>query len=1858
MHNIIEKDKPLEEIIAESGKLLTQLQDKEFRKQIKSLLKLKAILDNESILNEKQRDSFYALFQSLSPLDRLQKQISVLTTANQQTLRSQVSSTSLYQATDISFAASSTLSKLWNCYNELITHKIDKGFSKLVTRKQRGLKARLLYAEIMTRQALEEGRPTREFIEELPVESRQKLTTLVASVDEAVMVKELQELGQYLYQITPKEQLVKDTPEIKNINIQVVDYIIKKVELQTSFVEKAKAIEFWLNVMQSSKKQYNFYGAQIIRTAFMDNKLYKLIRKPEVWKFISPVNQEILQELEKYSIHRDTKDVEELLTTSSAKNKTIIPSIAGIKILAESLKGRSVNNESNAPESASTILHKQRIQRLLDVAYENLPEKSLQPSFLQHLSREEKLVEGTVGEILLQQLTSKDSRQGFQSLLSIIQKTSLENQIAFIESYNELFSKNLNLSALKKTFAEYAKETETIQALQNQWVESKKNIYEAIDSHKAALKTAKNAKARKSIKKEIRKLDDQLKTINKNFKSQVSNNKKLFDQSKKPAVIEALQATFLKVQESFVQLSPDAEGHATRIRKWIEPALKSPTGYIGDLFNAPMVQITENNPSLLGLHHAFENNTKISDCLYVSGKMGGANDPGRYGGNYLRCFQTADGQIHTQLIFFKQATDHGLANHRENMAEVLAGHIMNGLSENLAASIILAKPHDLPSKDTMANPDEAYVGSLFLHEFTDIHKKSHQMLGQPAGKRGKGAYGGQNINNPVLGNPHFQTGFNRLVQEEKLDVANLAKGIMSSLLVGNYQIHTENVGIAKVGAKKEFVILDFGGAFRRLFKKKGAFKTQEQSGQFPKAVLPYLTKGRKYDACYLLAFPQEIRESKEFIQGIEAVADFDPEKLFKILEKAIDYTIQYYGEKTFIKDFCSKLDTTQQELDVSSGTDQQKIQKTKQFLYFRLLSRQLSLKNFALNLKLKNPAFDTKVILADNPVYSKYQSLSRNEKFVQIITEAKALLSWLTEQNLPELKSLENFLDYALSGDNYDLAQKDDQDILIQTMNEVHQKIRQYYPNLLEQIPVLVISDAPQKNLLTMAHEDTRQEIKSAEHKVADGIKQLYHLAQEKLREEKINYDAQGIASVHFSKEQLPQEIREKFPNALNKGVTIHLFKAGFVRVPPINHILQIKTRSLCDAARHLYKIEIAYSGLTAEKLTQLIESAAGDLKLLNNLVKNELQTTIGDVLNQLFEKYCSQYKVEHTQNNFTTFTQSILQESAHHRADVGSILTFNQDSQHFSFDEGASIASHNRNLGVPVANMSWIFDGHFDEKHNQFSVTSSFVKHASIAPLKLTKGASSVDGWIDTYSKAIEVIKHMALIRQFGRSAQEADQPMQLDFNYLLFTTLAGNQQKQLQSYLHIKRALQALDGVQLTFDLGARNPTKVIVNASVMNTGINVLQKFRAFSKAKQTVARENRKSYQRLTQAVRDYPLSIEIKDQTFQKMVNYLRFNVQASLSEETEMNTDQLARSQEKLAQLNESLREKWHLYKKTQPGSEERKVMQELLTDLRQHIKTENQILDKIWNKPLEEIQKRAWSNQKAKTAEALAYLQSSAGKQQIEKLTSDELQSLNVYILKAKMDDLYFSGQYLEPKSAAVFNTYFLIAERISGIMSSAGCKSANDRTAIIRVMTALLSENPQAELSQLLAQMSTDWMSNGSMFSCISDTAGGTPKVYNDRQLEGTNNFSFLAGVELTNSADFGKFASHKLLKHPEKLTAAPVSAKKPDAVSASRLGLFSRGAVTSKRSSLSLSIEALCQRIENQNVQESQKEFRYYKKDELANVIYRLAADQQQISGFLRQENLTDNDRERLTQTLQKLGKVLSERTEMRDTLTMVD
>lgn len=677
----------------------------------------------------------------------------------------------------------------------------------------------------------------------------------------------------------------------------------------------------------------------------------------------------------------------------------------------------------------------------------------------------------TIGGALLSQFYSTDPDpevrkqhrcMAVNAILEIASQVSVDKQKEFVNEYCKQFHPDISLEKLNKIYATYAVgekkqisskkgESKLYQKL-SKLKEKRKDLYDQITLSRQEYqeyykehKGRDNQKDKEALKETIKDLSKQLKECNKESKKL---QEKLYNDEQKPAVQKELAIIYDQIrslaaaQDVLMPSGSKQEILSGPMRPILEHLCTSPEDYIGNLLNAPLVRLESEEPTLSELRSTFQSSLKISDCLYISPKSGGANDPGQHGGNYLLCYQTADGTIRSQVVFFKQATDDGFANHRENIAEVMAGHIMNGVVGDHAAAIILATPEKKEEKDS--NPEDVYVGSFFFKKFSDFHTEAHSIINAPAGKRGKGSLGGQNINN-YFGNPDFQHGFNELAKT--FNVTNLAKALMGNLLVGNHQIHTQNGGLAELAGGKEPVTLDFGGAFRRGFitKYRPDPKAEEQPGQFPKAVHPYQIKGRKYDVAYLLAFPEEIRESAEFINGIDAVARFNNTTLCEYIDAAVDYSIHYYGEAAFLENFAYELDTTGREI-IRSGSLDKQVTATKEFLHNRLFARQLSLRGFCLERQLLNPEFDNEEIFAENPIYSKYRFTKCDRSLIcNDIEEINKFLERIN--NLPvnnralanEVESLQKFLEYASK--KYFLNDPEDQEVIIQALNESYRAV-------------------------------------------------------------------------------------------------------------------------------------------------------------------------------------------------------------------------------------------------------------------------------------------------------------------------------------------------------------------------------------------------------------------------------------------------------------------------------------------------------------------------------------------------------------------------------------------------------------------------------------------------------------------------------------------------------------------------------------------------------------------------------------------------------------------------------------------------
>lgn len=115
-------------------------------------------------------------------------------------------------------------------------------------------------------------------------------------------------------------------------------------------------------------------------------------------------------------------------------------------------------------------------------------------------------------------------------------------------------------------------------------------------------------------------------------------------------------------------------------------------------------------------------------------------------------------------------------------------------------------------------------------------------------------------------------------------------------------------------------------------------------------------------------------------------------------------------------------------------------------------------------------------------------------------------------------------------------------------------------------------------------------------------------------------------------------------------------------------------------------------------------------------------------------------------------------------------------------------------------------------------------------------------------------------------------------------------------------------------------------------------------------------------------------------------------------------------------------------------------------------------------------------------------------------------LANITACVLKSYMDDLYYSGEYRNPEKAAMFHAYEANLQRLIGIMTSLGCKSANDRTWLVRLLIDTLATAPNPlsieyhptenntalKNSQWNKRTSDNAISHAAMPACIYDNRG----------------------------------------------------------------------------------------------------------------------------------------------------------------------
>ncbi len=473
-----------------------------------------------------------------------------------------------------------------------------------------------------------------------------------------------------------------------------------------------------------------------------------------------------------------------------------------------------------------------------------------------------------------------------------------------------------------------------------------------------------------------------------------------------------------------------------------------------------------------------------------------------------------------------------------------------------------------------------------------------------------------------------------------------------------------------------------------------------------------------------------------------------------------------------------------------------------------------------------------------------------------------------------------------------------------------------------------------------------------------------------------------------------------------------------------------------------------------------------------------------------------------------------------------------------------------------------------------------------------------------DTEKNIKQIATAMAQFQVHGGA--DKSQPVQVDWTYQLLTSNAGDRQKQARTYGYIVKAKNALNGktfkaekrdfnVQLNmhvmnaginaaggFEFGHKSENQrqenrdAFIHLSKSLAGhLDILwvgiynKRAEALNKKQNNSApkpQEPRVKYSRFDLAIRDlvkvYEDGLIPMDKTvdMQKTKDTeLKEELKEELKNEYKVKFKEIERTLEaKIISLKDnypsveelSFRKQKKLADKITDEMEKAKQKKsELQMEFKHRFdqisaptKVDNGQMNEAFSQEVENQLKAKWQPRRYKRIEnALKTIKQYP--EEAKKLDAKVLLSLTALIYKTYIDNLYYSGEYRKPEKAVLFNTYVAAYQRLTGLSGSIGCKSANDRTYVLRLFLAAVEgrdhqatplppayhQDPQA-LHQLLAQdVSQRVMSNAAIYSCINDTAGGTPKVH-----DGLFGFPILEPVKGINLLDkFGKFAAEKIKK-----------------------------------------------------------------------------------------------------------------------------
>lgn len=353
----------------------------------------------------------------------------------------------------------------------------------------------------------------------------------------------------------------------------------------------------------------------------------------------------------------------------------------------------------------------------------------------------------------------------------------------------------------------------------------------------------------------------------------------------------------------------------------------------------------------------------IRGWIFQSEKIGGASSAGEHGGVYKR---------NDEVALIKQ--DESVAH---NISEFLASRIFKETAPGYGAEIFLTKfaSAGIEGSEHDEIGDQVYIGSKFFRNYKDLYVDAYDSLSKPV----------------PSDRPRNVGTWNRAIFKEALSrdgykhYQDFSHVMVTSLLMGDFDVHWGNVGVIQEESRKKLVRIDFGWAFKNL--------TPDLRPRSTAMHLPGLGPTNHFRE-----YPETMIFNSDFIDELRRVSDIN---LTYAMQSAFDELKAYYGSIS-LKQFAYSIDVPRKVIKETEKEEGLLVQAIQNHLKMILGARQQSMKDFATEIEIdlcfretpegvrafkgyydeKRNFISFKDIMCKNPEY--FQQISEGQRHIHL----------------------------------------------------------------------------------------------------------------------------------------------------------------------------------------------------------------------------------------------------------------------------------------------------------------------------------------------------------------------------------------------------------------------------------------------------------------------------------------------------------------------------------------------------------------------------------------------------------------------------------------------------------------------------------------------------------------------------------------------------------------------------------------------------------------------------------------------------------------------------------------------------------